>query len=137
MRPIGVRGQQGGDSHGCICGWEGYGRLLTCLFYNVGCKQHNVVGVTKMGNIVSRAGIEITPLHVGPWYEQLHHLGSLMSPCYPCIPVYAAPCFRGQYRLLQSSPWNCKSLNAQNYILTDKDHAHMHRVYSTTIQGRG
>ena len=39
--------------------------------------------------------------HSGP----LSHICSLMSPLYQCPPVYAAPCLRGQYRLLQYISW--------------------------------
>ena len=45
----------------------------------------------KMGNIVPRAGLKHTSL--------AFRMGSLMSPLYPCPPVYAAPCLRGQCRL--------------------------------------
>ena len=42
-----------------------------------------VVGVMKMGNIVPRAGIELTSLAFQTSVLQLHHVGSLMS----CIPT--------------------------------------------------
>ena len=51
----------------------------------------------------------------------LHHIGAMMSPLSPCLPVYVASCLRGQYRLLHSSPWNCKYFNACTYIHTDND----------------
>ena len=51
------------------------------------------VGAMKMGNIVPRAfWASVLPLH---------HIGTLMSPLYPRLPVYAAPCLRGQCRLQQ------------------------------------
>ena len=37
---------------------------------------------------------------------------SLMSPLYPHPPDYVALCHRGQCRLLQTYPWNCKSFSA-------------------------
>ena len=36
----------------------------------------------------------------------------------PVLSAYAAPCLRGQCKLLHSSPWNCKSCNAYNQIHT-------------------
>ena len=57
----------------------------------------------KMGNIVPRAGIKPTSLAFQVSVLPSHHVGS-MTP--PCPPVYAAPCFRGQCRLLHSSPWS-------------------------------
>ena len=46
-----------------------------------------VVGVMEMGNIVPRAGIKPTSLVFRANVRQLHHLGSLMPPIYPCPPV--------------------------------------------------
>ena len=66
----------------------------------------------KMGN-VPRAGLEPTSLAFQASVLLLHQLGSLMSP-----PGYAVSCIRGQLRLLHSSPWNCKSFNAYDYINT-------------------
>ena len=78
-----------------------------------------VVGVIKMGYIMSR--VEPTSLAFWASVLTLHHAGSLMSPLYPHLPVYAAPCLRGQCRLLNLSPWNCKSFNAYNYMHTGND----------------
>ena len=49
-----------------------------------------VMGMTKMGNIVPRVGVE--PTSVGFWASvlQLYQEASLMSPLYPLLPVYAA-----------------------------------------------
>ena len=60
-----------------------------------------VVGVTKMGNIVNRAGLE--PTFLASWASVLpfHYVDSLMSPLYPRLPVCAAPYLICQYRLLQ------------------------------------
>ena len=91
-----------------------------------------VVGVMKMVNTVPRARIKHTSLAFQASVLPLHHVGSLMSPVYPCLPVYVALCLRGQCRLLHSPPWNCKSFNVYNYIHT---YIYMHRVGSTTIQG--
>ena len=57
-----------------------------------------VVRVTKMGNIVSRVGIEPTSLVFQASVLPLHNVMSdtLMSILYPYPPVYAAPCLRGQ-----------------------------------------
>ena len=63
--------------------------------------ETNVVGVTKMGNILPRVGIEHTSLAFQASVLTLHHVGSLMSLLYLRPPVCAAPCLRGQCRLLQ------------------------------------
>ena len=73
------------------------------------------MGVTKMGNIVHRMGIEPTSLAFRASVLPLHHVGSLISPLYPRPSVFAPPCLRGKW-LLHSSPWNCKSFNSYNYI---------------------
>ena len=49
------------------------------------------MGVMKMGN-VPRAGIEAMSLAFRASVFPLHHIRSLMSPLYPCLLVYAAPC---------------------------------------------
>ena len=54
------------------------------------------MGVTKVGIIVPRAGFEPTSLAFWVRVLPLPHIGYLMSPLYPCPPVYAAPCLRGQ-----------------------------------------
>ena len=59
-------------------------------------------GVMKMGNIVPRAGLETTSLTFQASVLLLDHIRSLMSPLYSRLPVYAALCLRGQYRLLHS-----------------------------------
>ena len=85
-----------------------------------------------MGNTVPRAGIKPTSLVLWDSVLPLHHIGPLLSP-----PVYAAPCLRGQYKLLHLSSWNCKSFNASKYIHTDNgltSHIYIYRVCSTTIQ---
>ena len=46
----------------------------------------------KIRNIVPRVGIELTSLASRASVLSLHHVGSLMSPLYPHLPVYAAPC---------------------------------------------
>ena len=56
----------------------------------------SVMRVTKMGNIVPRAVIEPTSLAFGPVSNYYITGASLMSPLDPRIPVYAAPCLRGQ-----------------------------------------
>ena len=45
-------------------------------------------------NIVPRGGIEPTSLAFLASVLPLHHVGSLMSPLYPWLPVYVAPCLR-------------------------------------------
>ena len=45
----------------------------------------------KMGNTVPKVGLELT---------SLAFQASVMSPLYLCLPVYVAPCLRGQCRLL-------------------------------------
>ena len=91
-----------------------------------------VVGVTKMGNNVPRAGLELTSLALQASVLPLHHIDSLKSPLYPRLPGWVAPCFRGQCRLLHSSPWNYKSFNAYNCIQAMA--LQLHRVGSTNIQ---
>ena len=59
-----------------------------------------VMGVMKMGNIVPRAEYKPTSLAFWDTALPLHHIGSLMSPLYPQLPVYAAFCLRDQCRLL-------------------------------------
>ena len=59
----------------------------------------SVMGVMKIGNVITRAGITSLAFRVS--VLPLHHIRSLMSPLYPCLPVYSAACLRGQCRLLQ------------------------------------
>ena len=59
-----------------------------------------IVGVMKMRNTVPRSGLKHTSLAFGASVLPLYHVGSLMSPLYPCLPVHTAPCLRGQCRLL-------------------------------------
>ena len=76
-------------------------KLKQLLLHGVGKLLHAIVaGAMKIGNIVPRVGIE--PISLTFWASVLlfHYIGSLMSPLYPGLPVYAAPCLRGQYRLL-------------------------------------
>ena len=47
-----------------------------------------------------------------------------MSSLCPHLPVCAAPCLGGQYRLYHLSHWNCKSFNAYNYIQAIVLHTH-------------
>ena len=54
-----------------------------------------------MRNIVPRAGIKPTYLAFQASVLPLHYVGSLMSQIYPYLPVYAAPCHRGQLTLLR------------------------------------
>ena len=53
------------------------------------------MGVMKMGNIVPRAGPKPTSLAFRASVLPLHHVGSLMSPLSPRLPVYTAHCLRG------------------------------------------
>ena len=89
------------------------------------------VGVIKMGNIDPTAGIESKSLAFRASVLPSHHIGSLMSPPCPCIPVYIAHCLKGQCRPLQSSHCNCKSFNAYNYV-----HAGNGLTYTYTGQVR-
>ena len=64
----------------------------------------SVVGVMKIGNTVPRAGIECTSSAFQATVLLVllvHHKDSLMSPLYPYLHVYAAPCLRVQCSLLQ------------------------------------
>ena len=60
----------------------------------------SVADVKKMWNIVPRVGIEPTCLAFRASLLPLHHIRSVVSPLSPRLPVYAAPCLRGQRRLL-------------------------------------
>ena len=55
---------------------------------------NSAMGVTKMGNIVPKAGLYPTSLAFRASILPLHHVGSVMSPLHPRPPVYAAPCSR-------------------------------------------
>ena len=50
-----------------------------------------------MGNIVPGAGLEPTSLAFPASVLPLRYVGSLMSPLYPRLPVYAAPCSADYY----------------------------------------
>ena len=77
--------------------------------------NNTVMGVMIMGNIVPSVGGKPTSRAFRVSLLPVHHIISLMSPLYPCLPIYASPCPRGQCRLFHSSAWNCKSCNAYNY----------------------
>ena len=79
-----------------------------------------------MGNIVLKVGIKPTSLTFQANVRTGHHLGSLMLPSYPHLPVYVAPHLTGQCRLLHSFPFNCKTFNAYNYIHTCSDITYTH-----------
>ena len=79
---------------------------LTCVWIYVYMKLHgcmyvivNVMSVMKMGNIVPRVGIKPTSLAFWTSVLLLHHIGFPDVTTVP-TPVYAAPCLRGQWRLL-------------------------------------
>ena len=61
-----------------------------------------VICVMKMGKTMPRVGLEPPSLAFRASVLPLHHIGSPMSPLYPHTPVCAAPCLRGQCRLLHS-----------------------------------
>ena len=85
-----------------VCRNQHLGALLTPgnIIYLARFIYTYVVGVTKMGNIVPRVGIEPTSLAFRVSVLPLHDIGSLMSPLCPRQPVYAAACLRSQCRLL-------------------------------------
>ena len=64
--------------------------------YRIMVMATSVVDMTKMGNMVPRAGTEPASLALQASVLQ-HHIGSLRSQLYPHLPVYAAPCLRGQF----------------------------------------
>ena len=74
---------------------------------------NRVMGVTKMVNIVPRAGLEPPSLTFRARVLPLCHIGSLMSPLYPRPTVHAAPCLRGQHRLLHSFDAPCLFLSVE------------------------
>ena len=71
-----------------------------CSLYRILVMETDVMGVMKMWNIVPRAGIEYTSLTFPASVLRLHHVSSIMSSLSPRLSVYAAPCHRGQCRLL-------------------------------------
>ena len=71
--------------------------------------------------IVPRVGNEHAFLAFWASVLPIHHIGSLMSPINPCLPVYAASCLRVLCRLLHSSSESLNSLYAYNYIHTGND----------------
>ena len=85
-----------------------------------------------MGNTVPKAGFKPTSLAFRASVLPLHHIGSLMSPLYPRLPVYAAPCLRGQ-----CNPPGIVSLLILTitYIQAMALHINIQRVGSTTTQG--
>ena len=75
---------------------------------------YNIADVVKMGkwdtrDIVSRAGIEPKSISFCDCVLTITP-PTLMLPLYPRLPVYAAPCLRGQCTLLHSSNGNCRTL---------------------------
>ena len=52
------------------------------------------MGVMKIWNIVPRAGLATTSLVFQASVLPLSHVGCLISPLYPQLAVYAAPCLR-------------------------------------------
>ena len=62
----------------------------------------SVVGMMKMGNIVPKLGFESKSLAFQVSVLPLHHIGSLLSPLYPRLPVCAAPCLRGKCTLVHT-----------------------------------
>ena len=97
-----------------------------------------VMGVTKIGNTVPRAGFEPIYLTFRPSVLTLHHIG---FPDVTAIPTPTCLCSslpqsRGQCRLLHMSPWNYKSFNAYNYIHSGNGLTYtcIDRVGLTTIQ---
>ena len=92
-----------------------------------------------MGNIVPRARINPTSLAFWASVLPLYHVSSLISPVYPRPPAYTAPCLRSKCKLLHSSPRNCKSFNAYNYIHTYTHihtHIHTYRQWAYTYTGQ-
>ena len=79
---------------------------LPCQFLDI----INVEGVMEMENIAPRAGSQFVSLAFRA--SVVTNLVSLMSPHYLHLPVFVAPCLRGQCRLLQlpSPSWNCLKL---------------------------
>ena len=73
-------------------------------------RENIVMGEMKMGNIVPIVGIEPTSLALQASVLPLHHAGSLMSSLYQRLPVYAAPCPRGQCRHTQGGLTNIQHI---------------------------
>ena len=100
-----------------------------------------VMGVRKMGNIVLRAGIKPTSLAFRASLLPLHQVGSLTSPLFPCLAVYASPCLTCQFGLLHiiyRSNLVCRILinNNQYYSTTsmyNKAYITDHLLRSTTL----
>ena len=58
------------------------------------------MSVMKMGNIMPTVGLKPTSLAFWASVLQEHHIGSLISPLFQRLPVYATACSRGQCSLL-------------------------------------
>ena len=67
---------------------------IACSLQRLQVAATSVVRVMEMANIALRAGIESTSLAF--WASVLTI--TLMSPLYPHLSIYAAPCPRGQCR---------------------------------------
>ena len=78
------------------------------------------MGVMKMGNIVLRVGIKTTSLALWASVLPLHHVGSLMSPLYPHLPVYAVSCLRGQCKLLHIYTYIYMRVSIITKLITNK-----------------
>ena len=126
---IQVKYCRGCDENGKYCAYGGSQTHISGIpcqcatitlrsLYRIMVMATSVVGEMNMGNIVPRAGIK---LHISGIPGQCatiipHRLPDVTTISHQ--PVYVALCLRGQCRLLLSSPWNCKSCNAYNYLHT-------------------
>ena len=77
--------------------WGRFNNHTAYSLYRIIVTATSVMDLMKMGNVVPRGGIEPTSL---PFRASVLTITPcrfpFMSPLCPCLPVYAAPCLRGQ-----------------------------------------
>ena len=69
-----------------------YHSVTLSLHWANHCLPYAVVGVRKMGNTVHTVGLKLTSLAFWASVLPLHHVCYHMSPLYPYLHVYVAPC---------------------------------------------
>ena len=89
-------------------------------------EYNSVICAMKMGNIVPRTWLKPTSLAFRANVLLFHHIDSLTSLLYPCPPVYAAPCLRGQCSLLHSPPLQLETLLMVTITYTQAMALHIH-----------
>ena len=83
----------------------------------------------KIGNAISIMGIE--PMSLAFCVLTITSPRLTDAAILP-VPVYVAPCLRGQCEIPHWFPWTCKSFNAYNYIQAMTLHRdNLHRILVT------